>query len=101
MNETANNSTASSSTLADRVRSLRLSDAAEPTSSGGGRLWWLPWAICGVLFCATALLALEAFSPIDDDMIKKIAEERGLNVGKGGPAPVTSLASLGVKSQAG
>jgi len=100
MSETANNSSAASSTLTDRVRSLRLSDSPESVPAGS-RWWWIPWVLCGVLFCATSLFALEALSPIDDDTIKKIAEERGLNVGKGGQAQVTSLAGLGVKSQAG
>jgi multidrug resistance efflux pump len=99
MNETANNGPVKAGTLSERVRSLRLSDSYDAAPSGGGRWWWIPWALCGVLFCATSLFALEALSPIDDDMIKRLAEERGLNVGKGAPSPMTSLANLGVKPQ--
>lgn len=73
MSETGNS-------LSDRVRSLRIDEASE-TSSGGW--WWLPWVLCVLLLFAAGFLALEAFSPIDDDLIKKLAEERGLNLGKG------------------
>ncbi|MBI2808499.1 MAG: efflux RND transporter periplasmic adaptor subunit [Planctomycetes bacterium] len=66
--------------LSERVRSLRLTETSESTSGG---LWWLPWAICAVLFLVAGALALEAFSSIDDDLLKKLAEERGLNLGKG------------------
>jgi multidrug efflux pump subunit AcrA (membrane-fusion protein) len=99
MSETANNGPAKSASLSERVRSLSLSSATEPEPSGGSRWWWVSWGLCGVLFCVAGLFAMEALSPIDDDMIKKIAEERGLNVGKGGAAPAVSLAGLGVKSQ--
>ena len=102
MNETANNSAPKTSSLSDRVRSLRLSETTESPSGGGGIWRWVPWVLCGVLLCATSLLALEAFSPIDDNMVKKLAEERGLNVGKGSStAATTSLAHLGVKSAPG
>jgi HlyD family secretion protein len=61
------------------VRSLRLTEM----SDAGASAWrWIPWGICGVLLCTTAVFALEAFSPIDDEMVKKLAEERGLSVGK-------------------
>jgi multidrug resistance efflux pump len=76
MNETGNRSP---ETLSERVRSLRLTEVSNAGASAG---WWIPWAICLVLLCATAVLALEAFSPIDDEMVKKLAEERGLSVGK-------------------
>lgn len=80
MNETGNNSSAKPA-LSERVRSLRLSE----TSAAGSGPWraWIPWAICVFLFCAAGVFALEALSPIDDDLIKKLAQERGLNVGKG------------------
>jgi HlyD family secretion protein len=81
MNETANNSPARPA-LSERVRSLRLSDSSDAGSGPGWRSW-IPWAICALLFCAASVFALEAFSPIDDDLIKKLAQERGLNVGKG------------------
>ena len=66
-----------------RVRSATGALAA-PTESTNrpARRWWLPWACCFVFFCATGFFALEALSPIDDEMIKKLAEERGLNIGK-------------------
>ncbi len=66
--------------LSERVRSLRLTETSEPGRSG---LWWLPWALCVLLIGAAGVLALEAFSPIDDELLKKLAEERGLNLGKG------------------
>src|SRR5262245_57417908 len=95
MNETANNGPAKS-TLSERVRSLSLSSSSDAAPSEGNRWWWIPWALCGVFFCVAGLFAMEALAPIDDDMIKKLAEERGLN--KGTAAPTTSLAGLGVKS---
>jgi HlyD family secretion protein len=85
MSEIGNNVAAKSAqgTLSDRVRSLRLDDATEPLASGSS--WrWAPWVICFVLLCATGLFALEALSPIDDDYLKKLAEERGLNLGNPG-----------------
>lgn len=99
MNE--NNGERSTATLTDRVRSLRLSETSDASASGAGsRWWWIPWVICALLFAAAGIFALEAFSPIDDDLIKKLAEERGLNIGKGGPSPTaTTLASLGVQSK--
>ena len=78
MSDTGTNKFGSNS-LSERVRSLRLSDSSEPT---GAALWWLPWALCAVLFLAAGFLALEAFSRIDDETVKKLAEERGLNLGK-------------------
>jgi len=75
--------TKSQGSLSDRVRSLRLSDTVEPANNGSS-WWWLPWVICFVLLCAMSLFALEALSPIDDDLLKKLAEERGLNLGKPG-----------------
>ena len=76
MNETGNRSP---ETLSERVRSLRLTEMSD---AGASRWWWIPWGISGVLLCATAVFALEAFSPIDDETVKKLAEERGLSVGK-------------------
>jgi multidrug resistance efflux pump len=78
MNELGNSSaTKTAGSLSDRVRSLRLPDSYE---SQGSAFWWLPWALCLVLLGATGFLALEAFSPIDDDTLKKLAEERKLTV---------------------
>jgi multidrug resistance efflux pump len=97
MKETGNNGPVKSGTLSDRVRSLRLADTAEQPSAGG--IWrWLPWIVCALLLCATGLLAMEALSPIDDELIKKLAEERGLSVGKGSVNTVASLSGLGVAS---
>jgi len=101
MKDAGNNNPTSGGTLSERVRSLRLTESSEITSSAGSRWWWMPWVLCVVLFCATSLLAMEAFSPIDDDMIKKLAEERGLNIGAGAAAPAASLSGLGVKSTPG
>lgn len=78
--------------LGERVRSLRLADTSEPAA---GAWWWLPWAVCVVLFLAMGFFALEAFSPLDDEMIKKLAEERGLNVGKSESSSAT-LERLGL-----
>ncbi len=100
MSETGNNSPTKAGTLSDRVRSLRLTESNE-TPPEGGRWWWLPWTLCGLLFFTTSLLALEAFAPIDDEMIKKLAEERGLNVGKGASPSSTTLANLGVTRASG
>jgi HlyD family secretion protein len=97
MKETATNNLAKTGTLSDRVRSLRLTETAEQPS-GGGVARWLPWIFCGLLVCATGLLAMEALSPIDDELIKKLAEERGLNVGKGTANSSASLSGLGVAS---
>lgn len=99
MNE--NNGERTTATLTDRVRSLRLSETSDASASGAGsRWWWIPWVICALLFATAGIFALEAFSPIDDDLIKKLAEERGLNIGKGGPSPTaTTLASLGVQAK--
>lgn len=84
-------------TLSERVRSLRLTETNE---AGGSAWWWLPWAVCFVLLCATGFFALEALSPIDDDLVKKLAEERGLNVGK--PVAQTSaLDKLGLPASSG
>jgi multidrug resistance efflux pump len=81
-------------TLSERVRSLRLTETNE---AGGNTLWWLPWVVCLLLLCATGFFALEALSPIDDELVKKLAEERGLNVGK--PVSQTSaLDKLGVSN---
>jgi HlyD family secretion protein len=97
MNPTENNQ-AKASSLSERVRSLRLSDSEE---GQGSALWWLPWALCVILFFATGFLALEAFSPINDDMIKKLAEERGLNVGNPVDTQAATLAKLGLSSSSG
>lgn len=87
MNETGSKSPGS---LSERVRSLRLTDSSE----AAGSAWsWMPWALCAVLLLVSGVLALEAFSPPDDETIKKLAEERGLNVGKG-DGQTTSLGRL-------
>ncbi len=93
MNETGNKATS----LSERVRSLRLTESSE---SAGSVWWWLPWAFCCLLFCAMAFFALEALAPIDDDMIKKLAEERGLNVGTG-PSHSAALEKLGLPEGSG
>jgi HlyD family secretion protein len=56
-----------------------LPDAPEPVARPW---WWLPWAVAFVLLCTTVLCAMEAFSSIDDATVKKLAEERGLNLAK-------------------
>ena len=91
MSETANNGPAKTppGTLGERVQSLRLSESSEATGSG---LWWLPWVFCALLGCAAGVLALEAFSPIDDELLKKLAAERGLNIGK--DAQAATIVSL-------
>ena len=53
MNDSKNDATAKSANLSDRVRSLRLSDSGAPISVSRGRWWWIPWALCGVLFLAS------------------------------------------------
>jgi multidrug resistance efflux pump len=85
---------AGNSSLSERVRSLRLDEGGEPT---GGGLWWLPWAICVVLVLVSAFFAMEVMSPIDDDMVKKLAEERKLFAVKT-ESPSASLDKLGVTS---
>lgn len=100
MNETGNNAPVKTSagSLSDRVRSLRLTTTNETASGGWWR--WIPWALCIVLLGATSLLALEAFTPIDDELLKKLAEERGLNVGKGSTT-TTPLTKLGLPTTPG
>lgn len=83
--------------LTDRVKSLRLTESAE---SDGNAWWWLPWSLCGVLLCVSAGLALEAFSPIDDEMIKKLAADRGLDVDKQS-SNSEALAKLGLGNSVG
>ena len=78
--------------LSDRVRSLRLTETNE---ANGNAWWWLPWAFCFVLLCLDGFLALEAFSPIDDATLKKLAEERGLDVGK----PTSSASDASGKTE--
>jgi multidrug resistance efflux pump len=73
--------------LSERVRSLRLMESSEPTSNRG---WWIPWLLCVILFFATGFFALEAFSPIDDDMVKRLMEDRGLSASK----PVSQSSAL-------
>lgn len=88
MNETGNNSPAKPA-LSERVRSLRLGDGQAAESSAVWRAW-MPWALC-VFFClAAGVFALEALAPINDDLIKKLAQERGLNVGSGDAAASAS-----------
>jgi HlyD family secretion protein len=96
MNETGNNKVAASS-LSDRVRSLRLTETSEAT---GNAWWWLPWALCVAFFFLTGFLALEAFSPIDNDMVKKLATERGLNVGKSESPSTPQSSSLEISLEA-
>jgi HlyD family secretion protein len=95
MKETENNAppkTAGGS-LSDRVRSLRLGDSQEP---GGRPLAWIPWVLCALLLLVSSALAMEAFSPIDDDMLKKLAAERNLAVAADG-----SSSKLGLPGSAG
>jgi HlyD family secretion protein len=63
--------------LSERVRSLRL-----PENGGGGQggSSWLPWVLCLVLLLVAGFFAMEALSPISDDMLKKLAEERKLDI---------------------
>jgi len=91
---------ATQGSLSERVRSLRLHDTAEPTQSVSS-WWWLPWAICFVLLCGTAFFALEALSPINDDLLIKLADERGLNLGKpGAPGGAQAKSKLNVPGMA-
>jgi multidrug resistance efflux pump len=83
MNE-MENSNAAKPALSERVRSLRLTESSDTPGNGGAWRTWIPWALCVFFVCAAGVFALEALSPIDDDLIKKLAQERGLNVGKGG-----------------
>jgi HlyD family secretion protein len=83
----------SASSLSERVRSLRLTESSEPT---GNPLWWLPWLLCAALTVIAGFTALEAFSAIDDETIKKLAEERGLNVGKQSSEKSDALKRLGM-----
>lgn len=98
MNEPGNIGTTQTAAipLSERVRSLRLPETNE---SAGGGWWWLPWVIVGVLMCALGLLAIEAFSPLDDDTIKKLADARGLNLRKDNPQ-LAPLARLGLPTSA-
>lgn len=83
--------------LSDRVRSLRLTEDHEASSNAW---WWIPWAICVLLLCVSGVLALEAFSPLDDETIKKLAEERGLQADK--PSDRSdALAKLGLPTTGG
>ncbi len=78
MNSTVVDAPASANpSLSERVRSLRL-----PDQQGGGRggSSWLPWILCLVLALVAGFLAMEALSPISDDMLKKLAEERKLDI---------------------
>jgi hypothetical protein len=58
--------------LNDRVRSLRLPDA--PVAGRGGSK--VSWIICGLLACTTMFFAVEAYAPVDDEMLKKLVDER-------------------------
>ena len=84
--------------LSDRVRSLRLSDISEPARSSWSL--WIPWAFCALLVVACGLLAMEALSPIDDELIKKLAEERKLIVSDKS-AKSDALTKLGLPTSAG
>ncbi|HZZ78858.1 MAG TPA: efflux RND transporter periplasmic adaptor subunit [Gemmataceae bacterium] len=97
MNETGNNGPAQPA-LSERVRSLRLADNGD--TNGSGWRSWIPWAVCGLLFCATTVFAMEALSPISDDLIKTIAKERGLDVGAV-PAAAANPGSLMLPGSAG
>jgi multidrug resistance efflux pump len=110
MIEPAHNGSTSPAPLAlsERVRSLRLPHMNAALSGGASR--WLPWAICGLLLFATSLLAVEAFAPISDDLLKKLAEERGLNLGTdnlsssalsmaGASAPTASKSEIALESK--
>jgi HlyD family secretion protein len=82
--------------LNDRVRSLRLPDA--PVAGRGGSK--VSWIICGLLACTTMFFAAEAYAPVDDEMLKKLVDERlasevdngglRLAVGTGRQAPVST-----------
>lgn len=103
MNElTSNNGSTrtASAVLSERVRSLRLPDAA-PSSTAAGGWRWLPWVCCAVLSFITAVLALEAFSPIDDEHVKKLAEERGLNLRQDASPGSTAISIPGSSASAG
>lgn len=73
-----------SSTLSERVRSLRLpARGAEPRSAG-----WVPWVVAAVMGLAAAFFALEALTPIDDESLRQLAEERLGGAGPGATAAV-------------
>jgi HlyD family secretion protein len=82
--------------LSDRVHSLRLPDA--PVAGRGGSK--VSWIICGLLACTTMFFAAEAYAPVDDEMLKKLVDERlasevdngglRLAVGTGRQAPVST-----------
>jgi multidrug resistance efflux pump len=102
MNETANNTPKPAGNLSDRVRSLRLGDGH--AEQAGSSWWWAPWAVCAVLALTTVVFAMEALSPIDDELLKKLADERGLNVGKpatpGAPGSGLTLPGMAASSDA-
>lgn len=83
--------------LSERVRSLRLpARAAEPRGSG-----WISWTVAVVFALIAAFLALEAFTPIDDESLKALAEERFGGVGPGMSAAVIPVpARPGAKAAA-
>ncbi len=99
MNESGSNTPAQApaETLNDRVRSLRLPESEDASASPG--LSWLPWALCGALVCVSAFFAMEVFAPIDEDTLKKLAAERGLDFGKG-DARGPGLANLTIPGMA-
>src|SRR5262245_840327 len=96
MNEIGNNNPTSAGvgSLSDRVRSLRLQESSE---SGGSRFSWVPWIICAVLALASGLLAMEAFSPIDDETLKKMAEDRQLTLSADGANKADLMTDAGVR----
>ncbi len=69
---------------AQRTRALSAPDGKQRRQRQR-RAWraWIPWALCAFFLFVAGVFALEALSPIDDDLITKLALERGLNVGKG------------------
>src|SRR5262245_54145208 len=46
-------------TLADRVRSLRLPESSGPARPRGS---WLPWVLCGLLLLTTLVFGYRAFT---------------------------------------
>ena|ERR1700733_13169544 len=94
MSETGNKTPA----LSERVRSLRLQETPEPRAS----VWsWLPWVLCALLLLVSGALAMEALSPIDDDLLRKLAEERNLAIADGGSGKLAAPVSAGGRAGKG
>jgi len=73
---------------------LRLSDTPEIARGGGS--FWLPWVLCGILVVATAYLALDAMTPVDEATLKQAVDDRlallakDSNATRGGPGSAAS-----------